>query len=699
MADYEWLLEKSGPDSNDTPASRRNSFGGGGQDRLKTLAREAIQNAVDASEGSITQAHANIVFRKKTLSGASLDKFKKLLDMKPEYLNEMEENFVLPDGESKFAFYRELRSAKELNLLIVEDYGSTGLTGPEYNEIKTSTGEWGYNNNFKPDSKFLKLIRGQGVQATLDSGSAGSFGFGKEAYMTFSKAQTLFYYTKFKENLELNDTNATERLIGRLHSNTKGEETIYSGLAFWGQKRYAKGAGNREYIAPIEGDKADEYAEALGFERRKAHEYGTSIMIVDIGERFSNDDQDSNDFERLRSSIENYWWPRLNDNLLDVRIYAQEDAKAIHPSKTRPHLENFVKLYNYVRRISIPNSPDEMVRQIGPLKAKPKITSYYKQAEFKENPEREREIAKWATTTVAGDLALLRFEVEQGEYNDDDSLEHKLETSSQIALMRSPGMVVEYLEIPDGDKVPNFRFAGVFKASNDANPAFQNAEPPAHNEWQPDLEKLQDAFQDGWLKAYFGSQRFPQKLNKNGYLVNEILKWVANFRPKPEYGSISNLSRNINDLAKGFLSPVRSTRSKDGNPKDKHSIRKYKKWKYAQGQSMKICYTKAEISLKPNEEDLLVGYFTLSSYLKVDENSKDPDKKTENLIETILIDGEKYLLDQLPKKEFVLYPSNNGLNKLTAEITSKPIEVEYSLDIIPGFAPRKIKESKDRNND
>lgn len=243
------------------------------------LAREAIQNSVDAGNG----VKVKVRFRESAVKGVKKTAFVQAADLGSIAERSKELSLSEPNCLATLDIPQ-----KELCLLYVEDYNSVGLSGDPHDM----------------DSNFYRLLLSLGDRSksrTAQGSTGGSYGFGKSVYSSSSAIQTIFAYTRFKDG----NTERTRIFGCGYFVSHNYKKSPYSGRAWLGMPEKKDNMG-RVIVDPIEGTKADELAENLGFTLRKTGEVGTSILIVDAAV----------DIKAIERGIEDWWWPRLIENML-----------------------------------------------------------------------------------------------------------------------------------------------------------------------------------------------------------------------------------------------------------------------------------------------------------------------------------------------------------------------------------------------
>ena len=292
---------------------------GTGMEPAAVLAREAIQNSVDAQ---MSGQKVRVDLRRITLTGTAKADFVAAMGLDPALLSRRN-SLKLP----RDACLDTLSDEKQpLQLLYIEDYGTSGLHG----------------DPAKSKSHFFRLLLslGDGAKAREAEGSGGSYGFGKSVYSSNSRIHTLVAYSVFNPALSGVSPNNHARLMGCGYFNAhEYRDEEYSGRAWFGQP---KGNG----AEPLVDQDAHSFAEQLGFNKRDKSDWGTSLLIIDCGV----------DCEMLRESIEEWWWPRLLDDELGLDIALFEQAQRLSPPRPRKRsdLRPFIDCFDLAIGRSLP---------------------------------------------------------------------------------------------------------------------------------------------------------------------------------------------------------------------------------------------------------------------------------------------------------------------------------------------------------
>lgn len=283
------------------------------------LAREAIQNSVDAAVGG----KVRVCFRQRQLTGAAKRTFATAADLAgiAERVNVLQ---VSPDN----CLAALEKSRTPLSVLYVEDHGAEGLSGDPHDK----------GSNFYR----LLLSLGDRTKARSARGSGGSYGFGKSVYSASSALQTIFAYTRFRDGKRGERT----RIFGcGYYASHEHRRRSYSGRAWLGRKPRRDDAG-RTVVDPLEGREADALASQLGFEIRESGDLGTTILIVDS----------TPDLARIVEGVEDWWWPRLVAHELDVEVIDAKGEITVPRPRKNPALRPFIDAYEIATGVAVAKS-------------------------------------------------------------------------------------------------------------------------------------------------------------------------------------------------------------------------------------------------------------------------------------------------------------------------------------------------------
>jgi hypothetical protein len=300
---------------------------------------------------------------------------------------------------------------------------------------KGLSGLW---NGTSVNDHFGRLVVhfGNDDKADAANSSGGSFGFGKTVYAKASKIGIVVYYSTFKPSPETDGASVRLMGTGLFDKHTKGR-TEYTGFAFFGERDPRA----HDEALPFVDDAAHAIAAQCGLHVRKPDEYGTTILILDC----------DLDVEAMRSATEKFWWPRITRDELDVTFVHNGDEQSPRPKKN-PLLIPFIECLNNLRA-GIEQKPKSLLKTFNRMRIADDLHEL-------------------------GKLACLHL-------GEDHDLAH------MVALIRKPGMVVNYRAVGSDAFEP---CVGVFHADDEIDKVLTYSEPPSHDRWDNNADRLRNQF-------------------------------------------------------------------------------------------------------------------------------------------------------------------------------------------------------------
>jgi hypothetical protein len=412
-----WVFQESDPMGGAAGEAYANTLKSPGMPPEHVLAREAIQNSVDAGVGD---SKVMVRFRSKAVVGASKVAFVAAAGL--EGISSRADKLELA---SPNCLHSLEKSRTPLSLLYVEDHNAEGLSGDPHDK----------------GSNFYRLLLSLGDRSKARSarGTGGSYGFGKSVYSSSSAIQTIFAYTRFRTA----DGKEVERVFGcGYYASHEYRKINFSGRAWLGTKKKLDGSG-RMVVDPLEGAVARKMAQSLGFGLRDEGDRGTTILIVDAAV----------DLAAIVKGVEDWWWPRLIENKLDVDVIDTEGQ--VHNPRPRKSesLRPFIDAFDIARQRADPKSGAQKFVRLNNLADIPLGTSGFVVVPLTEQGP------------VVG-----------------------VERSNTVALIRAPLMVVAYKSF--SETAPPV--VGAFMAADETDLVLKKSEPPAHDRWDPESTNLRD---------------------------------------------------------------------------------------------------------------------------------------------------------------------------------------------------------------
>lgn len=415
-----WYSQKFPPGGASAAEGIRNQLGQPKLNPLTVLVREAAQNSWDARAG---EGPVRFSLALTDLPAGVAPVWRRLL--------------LGQDAPSKAHLpLRTTLDRQRLRILTISDRGTRGLGGPTRAD-----------NAIVDNNDFVSFVRNVGEPRNTDFGG-GTYGFGKGIFYRLSRCGTVVIHTRCQ------GVNGREtRLIAcsLWQSYTVGEGMSgqrYTGRHWWGDV-------SGEIIEPLVGEQAESVAKQLRLTAFADDETGTSITIIDPDLDMDPEDPDSDAesaAEWMADAIAWNLWPKMLKNesrgttAMEFAVTLNgSDVKIPDPTTSRP-LSTFVHAY---RALSGPDgTPIASARpkqHLGTLAVQPSISPPFEPSAVAE------------------------------ECGFDGTTHH-------ICLLRTPELVVKYLAGPKtGNRIVGY--SGVFRAADEIDDVFANAEPPTHDDW------------------------------------------------------------------------------------------------------------------------------------------------------------------------------------------------------------------------
>lgn len=339
-----------------------------------------------------------------------------------------------PDPEAALDLDQALRP--DSFVLVVSDRNTVGLGGPLRAGHRPPAGA-------RPD--FVQFLRNIGEPNDQKYGG-GTYGFGKGIYYRVSEVSTMLVDTgTLEEGAE------ARRLMGSALGSSwfDGEDRRHTGRHWWG-------VVNDDVPDPLLGTAASSTAKSLGLPGFRPGHTGTDVVVLapDFGSVTNTDEslrtaEEAGEF--MASSILWHLWPKMlpNSDGQYMRFAVEVDGEPLDlPAPDRlPELSPFVDSLMRVR-----NGKAAAYTR----KAAPQTAGFF---------ALESAVAKTGNASRVLEAA-----------KPFDGPAH------HIARMRTAELVVDYLpEIPHPNSL--LCYGAVFKATQEADQYFADAEPPTHDTW------------------------------------------------------------------------------------------------------------------------------------------------------------------------------------------------------------------------
>ncbi len=298
------------------------NINGSGLSLTEIFLRETVQNSFDArldDKDSKT---------KKSTLNYSLRAF---------HFNEQQYKSIIEllstdNKNSYFNTYVRPNINKEMLNIEVSDTNTTGLSGPIEPTDKIG------------DQNFTNFVYFTGNDKKKDKNSGGSYGFGKAALFAYSKARTIFVYTRMKSSYEMSNRKSYQSRFIVIASDERIENSN-SDRCWWGRKTAYTDKERGMYAAPIIGNDADEIAKSLGIEKFGEEQTGTKIIALNAGpdilpsDKYENEKSIDTIFkEDLPKYIVHWYWNKIIDKSINFSVlYENQIIQIDDPTKLYPY--------------------------------------------------------------------------------------------------------------------------------------------------------------------------------------------------------------------------------------------------------------------------------------------------------------------------------------------------------------------------
>lgn len=291
-----WFYEPCGFTGGANAGAFRNALAGAGIRLPELLAREVVQNSVDAVADAAKPVEVR--FRTITHDGASLSALRSALSIGEPHSPAVRHGLLSPaPGEAEFgdALSQPLRS------LVIEDFNTTGLAGT-HRPIP-----------LEPDDNYYRLCMELGGTKDFEHERGGTYGYGKSVAWVASRLWTVILYSRFAPSERSEGASARTLVVSWFREHVH-EQRRYTGRAWFGVVCKEKG---EIYAGALVDEDAHRFAQRVGFTHRGTESPGLSLMILgcDVS------------LPLLKEGVERSWWPRLLDGKLAVELENGEHAR------------------------------------------------------------------------------------------------------------------------------------------------------------------------------------------------------------------------------------------------------------------------------------------------------------------------------------------------------------------------------------
>jgi hypothetical protein len=305
-----WIYEPTPPMGGATGGAYANTISGTGMELGAVLAREAIQNSVDAADADDTRVRVR--FEARELRGVTKREF-----VAAAGLSDMRSRLSVLRLPPSNCLTNLEDDAVPIRNLLVEDFRTTGLAG-----------DWRSDK-----SNFRRFLLSLGDDAKLDDEkrTGGSYGYGKSVYSSNSSIAVMFVYSRTRDASNRPLTLLMACAYQHVHHFS---DRSFSGRAWFGVEEADHGGSL--VVRPFLEAEAEAYASKLGMPPRRPDELGTSVMIVDTDVPL----------EDIVRGVEDFWWPRIHEGLLEPVFVDEAEREHFAKPASRSDLRPFIEAYD-----------------------------------------------------------------------------------------------------------------------------------------------------------------------------------------------------------------------------------------------------------------------------------------------------------------------------------------------------------------
>ena len=263
---------------------------------FESLAREVIQNSLDAAASLDTVEPVTVSFELEEISAKSFPG-------RDEMLAVMRKCSQASKGDDKaekfFARAVKILQAATIKCLKVSDYHTTGLR--DGRDGDTKSGQW------------HRLVKTTGRSAKDSKTAGGSYGIGKNAPFAVSDLRTVFYSTRYKDSGGMLCERAQGKAILVSHPLTDDDDS--QAVGFYGQKEKCARLTGDEILPPL----------------RRVKDDGTTLLIPGLGETDKWQ-------ERIIAAVISNYFHAIDEGKLVVLMDHPNDDYNLIDKETMPRL-------------------------------------------------------------------------------------------------------------------------------------------------------------------------------------------------------------------------------------------------------------------------------------------------------------------------------------------------------------------------
>ena len=407
------------------------------------LVREAVQNSLDERRKDC-DGPVRIRFERRVLSASDKLRFVEALEL--QELATRRRHFRAAhnwfgNGDAVLAGIGD--PDLPLPVLAISDFNTNGLGG-----------HW--NRRRSRQDRFFNLVLSIGgslkwedeeQDARGNARTLGSYGYGKMVFALSSEIRIVVYHSTFLPDPASDSVRCRAMATAFLPQHTIRNED-YAGQAYYGIESNEHATPRKPFV----GMDAHTWSRSLSLPNRAESDPGTTIMVPAAEATM----------REIVESCYRWWWPRMQSRERDRQVEFEfvDEGHVLHGGtpRSRPELSPFIDCSKLLKA----HIAGERY-EIKDVRVKPPG-----------GPRRSGRLVLKATDTQGDD-------------------EHRTDLTNCIALIRD-GLVIRYAnDFAHEDRPP---VAGVFEPDSDTESmqAFVFSEPPAHDDWVENGDRLRGQY-------------------------------------------------------------------------------------------------------------------------------------------------------------------------------------------------------------
>jgi len=411
---------------------------------FKHLARENTQNTLDATKDTSKPVHIKFEVQRDVKFSNIIPNYQQFceeFDQRVKQAIKDNDTQTKKNAEAALQYFNKCKALDKIDILKISDFNTTGLVGIKDTSV---------------DSKFHKLVFGEGTSAREGESGGGTFGVGKFAPFTLTPLRTVLYFTKVE--------NEGYGFSAKSSTSYRPTEST-SEKPYTCRNMFVADIKDREYVGITDGELVDKFTMNRG-------ENGTDIYIIGLRTDLMGDF-----VEKMTTEISERFFMAIYEEKLTCEIIDGSKREELN----KENIENrLFHNYNYYSLNADGSFPKAFYQYQSRTKDKP-IAEMFLRTYIKDDPNR---VVRKKKITGFGEVELyLQF--------NPVNIVKDLIKSHNIMHMRRLLMRVEFEEYAKIDK--SFIGILIIREDDDGNNLAADCENTTHNRWDTNnIESLEN---------------------------------------------------------------------------------------------------------------------------------------------------------------------------------------------------------------